>query len=583
MRKKLFYFITYCCCVVFLITGCKKSTPSESIMRMRGNWENPPAYNGNPFLPGGVAAAGNYIYGKLAIYIYLEDEFKNFLADSVTVDGNKLIVKLKKGIFWDDGVPFTSKDVKGQFIFNGGWTATPQIWDYLNSIDTPDDYTIIFNLKEKRSKLVEIYILDETIKLPYHKFEKFMEPAEELLQLRIQGKDKEENGIFQDKYSKLRAELNSYRPEYPLGYGPYKVTKVTASDMVLDKVENYPNNENNDIDKIILSKGNTADIRWAYLRSGLSDMDEAAAPPDVAESILNANKNLKLIIAPYFANLGLFMNQKNELLANVKFRKALAYIIDRDKVRKIGLFYGTTAEMISGVTSSMKDKWIDDTDFNKYDVNLKKAEQLLTEIGLKKNSTGFWCNPDGQEINFEIAGPSGRNDLVIMCEEISRQLMKFGIRNELKLIPPEIYSPLIKNSDYDMTIEHTFDSKKHLYEGYRRMYMDDQWGSIATAFDTVVKDKDGNTVDLAELTENLSETFDTNKQKEIIQTLAWATNEYLPVIDLVEKNSMFFINDGERITNWPDEETLTTYLPSSREPNLILWLLEGQIQSVNKQ
>ncbi|TMF51863.1 MAG: peptide ABC transporter substrate-binding protein [Chloroflexi bacterium] len=71
----------------------------------------------------------------------------------VKTSGDKMDVtwKLRHGVKWHDGVPFTSKDVKATFEF--WWlkyrdkNPTPLVstsgWDQVESVETPDDYTAI--------------------------------------------------------------------------------------------------------------------------------------------------------------------------------------------------------------------------------------------------------------------------------------------------------------------------------------------------------------------------------------------------------------------------------------------------------
>src|ERR1700736_6159859 len=71
----------------------------------------------------------------------------------VRVSGDKMDVtwKLRRGVKWQDGVPFTSKDVKATFDF--WWlkyrdkNPTPLIstsgWDQVDSVDTPDNYPVV--------------------------------------------------------------------------------------------------------------------------------------------------------------------------------------------------------------------------------------------------------------------------------------------------------------------------------------------------------------------------------------------------------------------------------------------------------
>jgi len=75
----------------------------------------------------------------------------------VKVSGDRMDVtwKLRHGVKWHDGVAFTSKDVKATFDF--WWlkyrdkNPTPLIsvvgWDQVDSVDTPDDFTVVVHFK----------------------------------------------------------------------------------------------------------------------------------------------------------------------------------------------------------------------------------------------------------------------------------------------------------------------------------------------------------------------------------------------------------------------------------------------------
>ena len=493
-----------------------------------------------------------------------------------------MTVKLKDGLFWDDGVPFTSKDVKADFIMKGGFDGATRVWDYLDSIDTPDDQTVVFNFKEKRSGIVVNYILEEYQKTPYHKFEKWLEPAEELLNLRKEGLDMSDKESFNKKFAPFIESLREYQPEFPLGCGPFKVTKVTPSDMVLEKVEKYPNIENVDIDKVIVSRGNTNEIMWSLLKAGDLDVQECASPPDVVEAITSANPNIKHIVTPYFTNIGLFPNHDRYPFNDLRFRKALAYIIDRDTAREIGSYYGTTIDKISGLLPSNSDLWIDDSELNPYEHNLVKAEELLKDMGMTKNTAGFWCSPEGEELNLEFMLKQGATDDILMADEISRELQKFGIKTNLKVTLDALYADLLKNRLYDMALGFTFSPVQHPYEGYARMYEEIKNQQVPLSFSRTVVGQDGEEINLTDLTKELLVEKDKEKQKEMIQTLAWATNEYLPVIDIYSKNAQFFIDDGSRVTGWPEGDEFINGLSSFRRGYPTIWMLEGKLKGVKK-
>ena len=607
MRKKV---IILCCLIIAIIVTVititlknQEATQKTQMMFLSG-WQQPPAYNGNPFTPGADGDYKKYIYGNLASYRVLDGTIKPYLAESIYGEDNKLTIKIKEGISWNDGVPLTSKDIKANFVFKHAFVGMPQVWNYLDSIDTPDDKTTVFNFKEgKKTQLSEIYILTDKIIVPYHKFEKYMEGAEELFNIRerkaaVTNKLKDSgmtqefivenkdwialNNEFSTIYTDFRNEILDYKPEYPLTCGPYKVSKVTPTNMILDKVETFPNNDKNTIDQIILSKWASNELNWASLSSGLVDVIGVAAPPDVVDA-LTQNEGVKHILTSTFGSIGLYLNTEKYPFSDIRFRKALAYIIDRDKCRELGAFYGTTIEKQSGILESIKDIWIDDSEFESYSQDFDKAEELLKEMGMTKNASGFWCDKSGKELNFSIYCDQGRSDWTVMADETSRTLSSFGIKTNVKILESTIYTEMVIHSDdYDMTIDRAIQSPRAPYQGFRELYKNGGFGYKFSRFNPVVEGPDGKIIVLEKLTTELGETVDIEKQKELLQILASATNTYLPYIDYYEAKSQIFINDSVRVDGWPNEEELKIGLASDKEENIMMWLLEGKLKAKGK-
>ena len=150
----------------------------------------------------------------------------------------------------------------------------------------------------------------------------------------------------------------SYKPKYPLAYGPFSVKKVTSSEMLLTKVDKYPEIEKISVDKIHIYKDTGADALWLQIKSGNTDLQSCGAPKDVVDSIVNSNPDITHMAVPRFWIVSLFMNNDFYPFNEVKFRQALAYVIDRPKARTIGSYYADIVEYVSGIVPIMVDKWI---------------------------------------------------------------------------------------------------------------------------------------------------------------------------------------------------------------------------------
>lgn len=269
------------------------------------------------------------------------------------------------------------------------------------------------------------------------------------------------------------------------------------------------------------------------------------------------------------------MNQERYPFSDVRFRKALAYIIDRDKVRELALYYGTTVKYISGILPSVIDKWVNTRTLNPYDVDYDKASKLLKEMGLKKNADGFWYDANGKKLQLEVTARDGYTDWIIAAEEISRELTDFGIDTKVRIVQGEIFGTTLSQGNYDMSIEFSVFAKRHPWEGFKRLYKPGEWIEKVAKADKIVKGPSGEDLNLSDMVEELSKTFDVEKQKEIISKLAWATNEYLPVIEFLEKNSQFFIGDGIRVSGWPFDNELEGGLAADWRLVTVKWMLDG--------
>lgn len=73
-------------------------------------------------------------------------------------------IYLKKDVKWNDGKPFSSKDVICTYYL--GYAAGSPMWNYGKSIETPDDYTVIIHwMKEEGFPLRKLTSIHEYLEL----------------------------------------------------------------------------------------------------------------------------------------------------------------------------------------------------------------------------------------------------------------------------------------------------------------------------------------------------------------------------------------------------------------------------------
>ena len=96
-------------------------------------------------------------------------------------DFTEMTVKLRKGIYWSDGVEFTADDVvytvKTQMDHPGmNWSAAFSV--QVASVEAPDPYTVVFKLKKPNSRFHAIFTVrwNGAWIMPKHVFEKVADP-----------------------------------------------------------------------------------------------------------------------------------------------------------------------------------------------------------------------------------------------------------------------------------------------------------------------------------------------------------------------------------------------------------------------
>ena len=572
-----------------LFMGCAAREPERGVFYTAGNWDIPPAYHGNPWAPGGVGVAGPFVHEPLFIYIPTTKEFipRLGLSFEESEDHKTLTVKLKEGVLWHDREKFSSKDV--QTTFRIGELKKLVIWRNLESIDCPDDNTVVFNWKYV-SPTNNIRALTEPITSPYHIFGKWADMVPEFRKEKnfLDEDNEEDIKNLTDREKKVREVLYKYHPELPIGTGPFmineEVGKVTASDMMLIKFPDYYEAENVKIEKVRIMRWGSNEVVWSYLMAGEVDAVTPACPCDVAEEIMKRNPSTRIITPFDLSEYGLIYNcREGKTTADLKFRKAIAHILDRDMVRMVAYYYGDTVDDYSlGVPKSLRSEWLNEEfykDLTVYDYSPEKAEKILTEAGYKKERNE-WLTPKGKKIALEIVAPSGLTDLVLLAEASSSLLTKFGIPTQVRAIPIDLYATKIKEGHFDLAAENGAQITKygHPSISYNRFYRDGALIKGASALPEELE-YSGEIINTSELAEELNNSMDGERTSEIVRILAGISNEYLPFLTCYEKRILIFTVDGKRVTGWPaEDDPIWQAAPGGVESLYCTMIVKGMIE-----
>ncbi|HEC2160776.1 TPA: ABC transporter substrate-binding protein [Staphylococcus delphini] len=365
-------------------------------------------------------------------------------------DDLKYTFKVKKGIKWQDGNPFTMND----WIFTLETLADP---DY----DGPrySGVAVIQGAEEKRNgeadsisgiKKIDDYTAEITFK--EHK-------ANNLLELWTSAPISEK--VFKDIPVKDMAKSDAVRKN-PIGIGPYKVKRIVDGESVeLVKNKDYWRGEPN-INNINLRVVEQTSMTQA-LENGDIDMATITAP--IAKEIKDSgSENLQLLQAPStsYAIVGFVLNDYDKKAQKIgkerpkyqdkKLRQAMAYAINRKEW--IDAFYYGYGKPLNGLIPSAHWSGAKEGDVKEYKYDVDKAKQLLDEAGYKdKDGDGFREDPQGKPFVVKLKHYAGSNPTF---EPRSAALKgyweKVGLKTKVEMEEFGKYSSDLEKSSKDMEV-----------------------------------------------------------------------------------------------------------------------------------
>ena len=131
-------------------------------------------------------------------------------------------------------------------------------------------------------------------------------------------------------------------------------------------------------------------------------------------------------------------------LADKRFRQALSYALDRLALVQV-VVGGEGAPIYSPMIGP---DWAINPNLNKYDVNLDKAKSLMKDAGIAFDAQGNALSDNKPIALVYLAGTS--EDARKLGEAIQQQLIKIGIRVDIKLVPNEVFQQAAIDGEGDL-------------------------------------------------------------------------------------------------------------------------------------
>ncbi len=293
------------------------------------------------------------------------------------------IFHLHHGATFHDGRPLTSRDVKWTFesLLQGKVRSTKAaVYRFVDRIDAPDDFTVIFHMKEPSATLLW-NLSDGAIGIvPF-------------------GSGKEIT-------------------EHPIGSGPFRfVSAETDKDVNLERNNDYWG-EKAKLPRVRFAVVPDATTRALELRKGSADAAINALTPDTVLT-LQRDPSLEVERAPGTVLAYLGFNLRDPILKEVRVRQAIAYALDRRPI--IEYLWRGEARPARSILPSQS--WAYNGNVPTYAHDPEKARQLLDAAG--------YSEVNG--VRFRLAMKTSTDENTrLMVAVMQQQLREVGIALDIR-------------------------------------------------------------------------------------------------------------------------------------------------------
>lgn len=389
-------------------------------------------------------------------------------------DGLTITFHLRDDVFWHDGVPFTSADVKFTYenVLSKLQSRGMVNLSTLESVETPDDYTVIFHFNEPKASALWQVNAPEGAIVPKHIYEN-----EDL----VEGP-------------------HASCEELPIGTGPFKVVEyVQGQHMILERNDDWWGKEGDYwgvgqpyLDRIVYQILPDVTTRMNCLEIGechyvgmqmlpLNEVERVQAMPG-KEVIDRCTSQMVGVTNMYGLNL------RREIFQDVRVRQAISWALDRDRINQ-QVFFNTGVPTAQIVPPSHP--WYSPDAPTYQPRDLERANALLDEAGYPRGEDG---------IRFEITLTHDTRSTQTDMANIFQQMMEdVGIKVNIETLDfAASVDKVYIQHDFDVYIAivgvgaepsvwfHTDNigpSPFNNYSAYSNPEMDELWDLFGRAFD----------------------------------------------------------------------------------------------------
>jgi peptide/nickel transport system substrate-binding protein len=341
----------------------------------------------------------------------------------VSKDGLRYTFKLRRGVKWHDGQPFTAADV----AFTHGVLLNPAMdvrgrvgWNKVTKVETPDDATVTFHFST-----VDAPFLDRVATLG-------------ILPKHILG-------------TVPAADLKTHKWfRAPVGLGPFMFKEwVPGSHLVLVKNPNYWKPGRPYLDRIVYKIVPDANALLNQLETG--DVDTRVRLVNEQIEVVQKLPNVRVVATPSVTPWLLWMNHIVAPFNDKKVRQALAHGFDKERIARTLL--GGHVTPAWGLLPPMS--WAYNPNVPKHAFDQAKAKSLLDDAGWKLAGDGVRAK-DGKRLSFEIANIAGEQERVQVLSFIQQQWKQIGVDAKIRAVDVgQMWGRMLPQRQFEMAYSYT--------------------------------------------------------------------------------------------------------------------------------
>lgn len=405
-------------------------------------------------IPEGDEGIEEFLFERLFdVAAFPQTQFEPRLGASISIEADRVTVKLGTGRTWSDGRALTAGDVEASVLMD--LVQGEALVKYLVGIDTPDERTVVFHFQSCGDILAALTV-DRLIDLRQEDLAPWREAIWALLSQRKKSEFAACFELDDAYYARLEALSQQIESSLPAPHqrpasSAYCLEAEEEARYLLKRNAHYYNRDQVYFERLALDKPDHGGQVEAALSGGY-DLETLPMKLEQLDKLKEAHPDLKTLWSCAAEQPVLFLNAHKYPTNILAVRQALASGVDREALlltmnpgAKGGDPYctGFPASWISQITD---EAYLSELTLWQYD--LIACEELLYNEGWKKDESGRYLDAQGAQVRLSLGVHEAASAEMRACaRSIVASLDEAGI--SVDVIP---YSGDAQAQDLNMTL-----------------------------------------------------------------------------------------------------------------------------------